>query len=207
MNCLVSRKVMENNTQGFHHWVWWVISVWIPSLWRMMSQLERKNELPGHSKAVASCKYFYPKNLQHHLQATYQMSPGSCFCSYELPAIQAENRAIVFLPYPWKNPKWSSNPQESFKNTHTAHQDKSSCWSSAWNVQWALEFVSHLLERTICSSLCWTSALCCKSLHLWQMISKHSQPQSLCINTCICHLPLQGLGPWEGRTDSHALSL
>lgn len=177
MNFLFSWKVKENNTQGFHHWVWWIISVWIPSLWRMMSQLERKNELSAYSKAIGSCKYFYPRSLQHHVQAMYQMSPGSmspCFSSCELPAIQAENQAILFLPYPRKNPKWSSNPQESFKNI-PSYQDKSSCWSSAWKIQWVLEFVSHLLERTICSSLCWTSALCCESLHSWQMISKHSQ--------------------------------
>lgn len=179
MDFLVNRKVTENKTQGFHHCEWGVISVWMQIHgewvnWKVI--LNYQVTLQVTSKQQLQVSIFIPTLLQHHIQATYQAGPGDgCLSSYELPVMQAENQAIFCLLHLSFFNGLGNNPWEGSRLLILAYQDKSSCWSPTWNIQWALGFMPHLLERSICSSLCRTSTLCCKSLHLWQMISKYSQ--------------------------------
>lgn len=123
-----------------------VLSVWIPSLWRTTSQLQRNMELSGHSighfKAGASAsfsKHFHPSTFATS-EATYPVGPDGCFSSYELPVMQAKIQAILCLLHlefshrlgnnPWKTQGYSY--QLTGINPPAGHQPETS--SEGWDL-------------------------------------------------------------------------
>jgi len=132
MNFLVNRKVTENKTEDFHH------CEWRKSYFCLNTKTMENDESIGKtycsirsllqvsSKQQLQGSIFIPTLLQHRIQVLYWVGPDGCVSSYELPATQAENQAILGLLHSGFFHGLGNNPQEGSGLLIAGYQEKSS---------------------------------------------------------------------------------
>lgn len=140
-----------------------VISVWIPHLWRTVSQLERNIELSvhptGHFKAIASSKHFYPKTSASR-PSKVSGRPRWLFQQLGIASDASWNQAILGLLhlgffFPWIRQQSMGRLKVLLTgiNPLAGHQPDTSSEHQDWcHICWRAAYVPAYAVRVLCAA-------------------------------------------------------